>query len=403
MKQEWEAQIWAQLDAEGRRTTVPEGFPPLPPIHGGRYHDAAFAALEERRLWKASWLLAGHVSQLPEPGSYRALELLGVPILISRGDDLVIRGFYNSCRHRGAPVTRNESGTTSRLTCRYHGWGYDSQGRLAHVPDDRDFPELDRSCRGLVELRCADVEGLVFVSMADQPPDLIEWLGSLPEQMAELNGPGLQVVGYQSEAIPCNWKLVVHAFLEFYHSKTIHPESIPHLDSERLAIDLYPNGHGRLVIDRRRDGQRVPSAPEPGDNPSVTPLFRDTFTSFIVFPNLTMACGPAAFPIICAWPTGPESSRLELVWFAPAWGPGAAPQAYVQRMDTFYKVILQDLANLGSMQASLRSDGAPDIQLGYQERLIYQFERELDRQLGDEVPAEYAVSPVIDEWVRDTP
>ena len=72
-------------------------------------------------------------------------------------------------------------------------------------------------------------------------------------------------------------------------------------------------------------------------------------------------------------------------------------------MDTFYKVILQDLANLGSMQASLRSDGAPDIQLGYQERLIYQFERELDRQLGDEVPAEYAVSPVIDEWVRDTP
>lgn len=401
MNEHWEAEIWAQLDSEGSRSTVPDGFPALPPIPSGRYHDPDLAALEDRLIWRRTWLLAGHVSQLPDAGSYRAVELLGIPLLLSRGDDFVVRCFYNSCRHRGAPVTRNESGTTARLTCQYHGWAYDSQGQLCHVPQERDFPGLDRSCRALIELRSGIVGGLVFVSMDDDPPDLERWLGSLPQQMAALGGSSLQVVGVQSEPIPCNWKLVVHAFLEFYHGATIHPESVPHLDSERIAISLYPHGHGRLVIDRRREGDRVSLPADPSDSSTVPAIFRDTFISFTMFPNLVMACGPGAFPIISAWPTGPETSRLELMWFGAPWGPGPAPVAYRQRMDTFYGVILQDLANLGSMQASLRTPGAPDVQLGFQERLIYQFEREVDRLLGDSVPADYRIDPLLDGWVLE--
>ena len=89
---------------EAARTGPPDGFPKLPDLPLGRYTDPDFYALERDHLWKRSWLYAAHDSELADVGSYKLCDIAGAPVLLVRGDDRVVRAFFNSCRHRGAPV-----------------------------------------------------------------------------------------------------------------------------------------------------------------------------------------------------------------------------------------------------------------------------------------------------------
>ena len=110
------------IDYELTRNGPPDGFPSLPPIPAKRYTDKAFFDLEMEHLWKKSWVFAGHTDELPEPGSYVLWQQLGSPILIIRGKDDKIRAFYNTCRHRGAPIVKDEKGRKNLFVCAYHGW-----------------------------------------------------------------------------------------------------------------------------------------------------------------------------------------------------------------------------------------------------------------------------------------
>jgi phenylpropionate dioxygenase-like ring-hydroxylating dioxygenase large terminal subunit len=154
---------WIKGVAEERvRTAIPEGFPDLPDIPAQRYTDPVFFAQEQQALWRGSWLYAGHIDQLREPGSFFVWRYGSAPILVVRGDDEVLRAFYNTCRHRGAPIARQEEGLLSRaVVCAYHGWTYDRQGNLRGVTDRRDWPQEVKNNRNLVPVRC-DYSGTGF-------------------------------------------------------------------------------------------------------------------------------------------------------------------------------------------------------------------------------------------------
>ena len=130
---------------EQSREGPPPGFPKLPPIPAKRYTDQAFFDLEIEHLWKKSWLFACHMDELPEPGSFYLWERIGSPIFIVRGRDDKLRGFYNTCRHRGAPVVREQTGRRNLFVCTYHGWSYDDKGHLINMRDPRDFTDFDKS------------------------------------------------------------------------------------------------------------------------------------------------------------------------------------------------------------------------------------------------------------------
>jgi len=400
-----ELDIRVRLDDEGQRIGAPEGFGALPPIAASRYTDVEFARLESERLFASQWLFAGHVSELPGPGDFRVVELPPGPIVVVRGVDGVVRAFFNSCRHRGAPVARESCGTAKLLVCQYHSWAYDTLGRLKNVPDERDFPGLDREERALTPLRCEQWDGWIFVNADAGAVALRDWLGPICDQLAELGGERLRFVGRQVAELTCNWKLAVHAFMEVYHVRTVHPDSAALLyDPRRTTLAMFEGGHNRLTIDKRPEMSFLnQERGAPFDIDSVGDLLRTTSTSFSIFPNVTIVSDPASFPFIVAWPTGVDSCRLELVWFGADWGDGEPPVEHTARMELFESIIAQDTANLAPMQASLRSMGCPDIALGYQERLIYQFERQIDRVLGDCVPEALRVQPVIDHLVERTP
>ncbi|MDH5228083.1 MAG: Rieske (2Fe-2S) protein, partial [Gammaproteobacteria bacterium] len=214
MRTEVEQSLYAGMKHEQDREGPPPGFPELPLIPGGRYTDPAFLALEEQYLWKRSWLYALHVDELPRPGSYRLWRKTGAPIIIVRDKDNRIRAYYNTCRHRGAPLVEKDHGETKGFFCRYHGWTYDLSGRLTAVREKRDFPGMDTACFSLNEVRCEQLGNFVFINEDPNALPLLESLGPIPQHLENLAFDRIRHIASSSFEIACNVKILLDAFLE---------------------------------------------------------------------------------------------------------------------------------------------------------------------------------------------
>jgi hypothetical protein len=137
------------------------------------------------------------------------------------------------------------------------------------------------------------------------------------------------------------------------------------------------------------------------DNPSVPELWRQTSTSFGIFPNLVVPIDTGAFTFLCMWPVDTRTTALELQWFAPAWEGDDVPEEHVGRLALFDTVMAQDTANMGPIQASVESPGAHPFQIGWHERLIHHFHRAVDLAIGsDRLPRPAAVSDALDRFVE---
>ena len=397
-----EHRIRERIAVDKDRTDPPPEAVVVPPIPTGRYTDPAFHELERDRIFARTWLFAGHDSEWSEPGSYRLTERSGAPIVVVRGEDGVLRAFYNSCRHRGAPVTRDVCGTARRLTCQYHSWSYGTDGTLKAVPDDRSFVDLDKESLGLVPVRCEISDGWVFLNEDPDATPLADFLGPVATQMADIDGPSQRSVGTQVHQLDCNWKLVVDAFLEVYHVRTVHPDNAALLyDDRAVTVSMLPNGHSRLTVDKHDMFRDIAMVSDEHDNPAVPLLWRQTSTSYSIFPNLVVPMDTGAFTFLCMWPTSATTTDLELRWYAPAWSGDAVPREHLDRMTLFETVMAQDTANMAPIQASISSPGARPFQIGWHERLIHHFQRAVDLTIGpDRLPGGTAVSDALDRYVE---
>ncbi len=397
-----ESRIREGLEENRDRTGPPADAVEVPPIPVERYRSAEFAELERQNLWQRTWVFAAHESDVAEPGDHVTFERTGAPIVIVRGEDGVLRAFYNSCRHRGAPVVRDSCGTSRRLTCQYHSWSYGLDGGLRAVPDDRSFAGLDTSDLALQPVRCESWDGWVFVNEDPEAGSLEDHLGPLRDQMAEVNGRSLRRIGRQVHRVEANWKVVVDAFLEVYHIRTVHPDNAALLyDDSTVTVAMLPNGHSRLTVGVRPEMLGVMDPSPAAQNPTVGTLLRETSTSFGVFPNVVAPLDDGAFPWMCMWPVDDRTTELELQWFAPGWGEGDTPEENTMRMTLFETVMGQDTANLGAIQRSVESRGARDFRIGWHERLIHHFHRAVDLAIGEsDLPTGTAVSAALDSFVE---
>src|SRR5687768_8230871 len=113
------------------------------------YIDEGIYARERRTTFSRTWQLAGRVDQLREPGQYVTCEIAGEPIVLVRGSDGELRGFFNVCRHHAAAVMTEPSGCAQNLRCPYHGWTYTLEGALKGTPSFNSECHFDRSQHGL--------------------------------------------------------------------------------------------------------------------------------------------------------------------------------------------------------------------------------------------------------------
>ena len=210
-------------------------------------------------MWGRAWLYAGHVDQLPNPGSWFLTRTTGAPILIVRDLKGEVRAFYNTCQHRGAPLVSEESGEARGFVCGYHGWSYTLEGKLTAVRDKRDFVDLDFSCRSLAAVRCELLGSLIFINEDAEAEPLREHLGPMVDELDQYAFDKLRLVDSRSYEVNCNVKVLLDAFLEVYHLKSVHQSTVDRfLDHRGTFITLWPNGHSRMITPNRRPDWKDP-------------------------------------------------------------------------------------------------------------------------------------------------
>jgi phenylpropionate dioxygenase-like ring-hydroxylating dioxygenase large terminal subunit len=178
---------------------------------------------QEQLLLRRTPLVAAQSGQLPEPGSYRAEEVMGVPVLLARQRDGSMTAFLNSCAHRGARLADGEGVTKARFTCPYHAWSYGLTGELVSVTQPSKFGCFDSSCHGLTELPCDERHGLVFVVLdPDGALDLDEFLGDFADTLDAATLDQLVFHDRRLEDQKLNWKIALSTYFESYHVAVVH-------------------------------------------------------------------------------------------------------------------------------------------------------------------------------------
>jgi phenylpropionate dioxygenase-like ring-hydroxylating dioxygenase large terminal subunit len=213
------------------------------PLPAWTYLNAELLELEYERVILPSWQFVCHQNQVREAGDFATLDLWRDSIIVMRGKDGALRAFQNACRHRGAKLLDGDGSCKHRITCPYHAWSYQFDGRLAAVPSEKTFPGLDKSQLGLKELELEVFCGLVFVRITGDGPGIAEQWGDLAKELAPYRieemvpAEGLQI----SEEWACNWKVALDNYLDNYHVPFGHPGLHRLMDNE-LACTI--NRHG---------------------------------------------------------------------------------------------------------------------------------------------------------------
>jgi len=227
--------------------------PALPETHyldNRIFTHATIFAQEQKDIYEQVWLFVCHESELAVPGDFRTASVAGKPIVLVRGSDGTVRAFYNVCRHRAAPVVREESGNASEFQCFYHLWTYGLDGACTGItkPGGYDAVQLDRSKLGLIPVRCNSIAGLVFVCLSPDTEPLEDYIGPIIESVREpLGAAPLKVFHYNKAELNANWKLWQDNNSERYHSLLhfINRKTQPWVIAKTspMQLRLFDNGH----------------------------------------------------------------------------------------------------------------------------------------------------------------
>src|ERR1700728_1259121 len=178
------------------------------------YVDARIAELEREAVFSRTWQVVGRVDQVREPGQFVAATVAGEPLVVVRGNDGILRAFYNVCRHHAAAVVSEPCGQAAILHCPYHGWNYGLDGSLKGMPEFDGVRNFDRQQNGLIPVKVESWEKFVFVNLDPQALPLRDFLGGLVNRMAPLGIGKLHYFDSRVYDIACNWKVFVDNYLD---------------------------------------------------------------------------------------------------------------------------------------------------------------------------------------------
>ncbi|MGI9604412.1 MAG: aromatic ring-hydroxylating oxygenase subunit alpha [Acidimicrobiales bacterium] len=189
------------------------------------YRDAERFERERQTVLRSAWLVVARSSELVAADDWVRYEGHGEAVVISRQNDGSVAAFHDVCQHRGARITRGEeSGCDRRFTCPWHGWVYDSTGRLVGVPDREDFDSSHLEGLRSPDVAADEWAGWVWINLAGpQAPKLLDWIG--PEIVADLGRFAMDDMVLHEKLVfdvPVNYKVIVDAFNEVYHVTELH-------------------------------------------------------------------------------------------------------------------------------------------------------------------------------------
>lgn len=335
------------------------------------YADPEIYAAERQTVFGDAWQMVGRSDQLTVAGSFFTADIAGEPVLVVRGDDGVLRGFFNVCRHRAAPVMNEPAGQVTRLRCRYHGWTYDLHGQLRGVPEFDGVAEFCREDNGLVPLTVATWGPLVWVHLGPNPPPLRDYLSPLPERAGGLEG--LHFVERREYTLACNWKVFVDNYLDGgYHVNTVHPSLAGVLDYSHYRTEIA--GNTSVQISPLR-----PPDPKHDDVSAGQVRTGDTAWYWWVFPNFMLNLYQNVMDTNLVLPLGPDRCRVLIdFYFADV----SAKRFITESIAVGHQIQLEDVSICEEVQRGLASRSFDTGRFSVRrEAAGYQFHRLLARQL----------------------
>jgi len=406
-----------------------------------RYVSREFFDREVEKMWRRTWQVACRENRLRRPGDYFVYDIVNDSILLTRTEAGELKGFYNSCLHRGRALKRG-SGNSENIRCPFHGWTWRLGGEFDSAPCQWDFPHVDPAQNGLPEVRVATWGGWVFINMDDAAPSLEDYLEVLPAHMNQWKHEHRYVAAHVEKVIGAHWKVVLEAFIESSHAIATHPQLMPiqgidnsqydvwgdHVSRTITAYGVVNPGHADRFTEQdsmdammELTGSEERPAVEPGRTareklaeltlPVVNEASGEDFTGratmselmdstlYLLFPNFAPWAGHGTVISYRHRPNGDDvDSSIMDIFLLTRYPEGAEPpedattfrlgidQPFSDAADVLgaglANVFNQDGANLPQVQKGLKASKKGAVTLGnYQEVRIRHFNQTLDKYL----------------------
>jgi carnitine monooxygenase subunit len=302
------------------------------------YYDPDRWKLEMDRVFRRLPLVLGFSSEVREPLSYKALDVMGTPVLVVRGADGVLRSFVNMCSHRGAVVVEEGVGSARRFSCPYHAWTYDDRGDLVGILDKSNFGEIDMSCHGLTPLPVAERAGIVFGGITPGMAfDIDAFLCGYGEMLEHLDFENCKVVGRQTVHGP-NWKLAYDGYLDFYHLPILHKNSFGPTYNNKTINDAW-GPHQRNV---GTDDRHLALDGIPEDEWTIAKMVGGVWT---IFPHISVAAfdaGGKLFMVSQLFPGDTPETSITVQNFLATFEPDDEQMTLIDKQMDFLLHVVRD-------------------------------------------------------------
>ena len=359
---------WTQSGSEfwaPQRNPVETSFAMQPTV----YADENFFAAEQERLFGRGWVGVALTSEVAQPGRLLVRSIGGRSILLTRSE-AGVRGFLNSCRHRGTELAEADCDIANTIRCPYHRWHYSADGQLVAAPlfDTVPRDDFDMADYGLIRVRTQTWGPVVFACLCEDTPPLGEWLGDLPERMAAYRFDTWQPAGIEGASctfdVAANWKLLAENFAEYYHLAWVHPELAK---VSRVADHYRYQGPGMycgqtttpVSGDERDDWLKLPPAAGLDDSDAASGRF------LALFPNVTLAVLPSHMFVMMLEPLSAGRTLEHCTFLFPP-GPMTAGEPSAELRELFeitrrfwIEVNDEDIDICERAQRGISAGGAP--------------------------------------------
>jgi phenylpropionate dioxygenase-like ring-hydroxylating dioxygenase large terminal subunit len=324
------------------------------------YASDAFFEIEQRRVFEQAWVCVGTAGEIAAPGRIIARRVGRRSVIITRNGSGDLRGFLNTCRHRGTELIEADCDVKHTIRCPYHRWGYTLDGELRTTPLFDEIPrdDFDPAEYGLVPVRVDSWGALLFACLADTTAPLPEWLGDLPQRMSGYDLDSWPIRSEQDLRIDANWKLISENFQEYYHLTWVHPElarvsRVP--DHYRYqGPGMYCGQTTTPVSGDERDGwSTLPSAPGLDESDGVSGRF------VAIFPNVLLSVLPNHAWVMRLEPIAPGVTRETCTMLVPDVGATTSDAAIARTLQFWLDVNDEDIDIVQRGQRGLTGGACP--------------------------------------------
>jgi phenylpropionate dioxygenase-like ring-hydroxylating dioxygenase large terminal subunit len=345
------------------------------------YLDEDLWSREVSQIHKTVPLPLAMSCELPDPGCYKAIDVAGTPVLITRDASGVAKAMLNVCRHRGAELVSEGLGKTRRITCKYHAWSYDTAGCLLGVTAEDTFGEVNRDAMSLVSLPAVERAGFIFVSLDPKATiDLEEWIGA--ELLQLLEALALDRCYHHSTRTldGPNWKVVIDGYLEGYHFASLHRTTVFRTNLSNMAVFDKWGPHQRNAFALRPIADAA-NTPKDSWDPATC-----VGAIFWLFPGLAIAGGwrsQIAVSLVLPGSSWASSKTQQLILLRHEPADEDERKAADHTRDWFHDVVIDEDYSTGfGVQRGLSAMADQDFVFGRNEPGVQHFHRELKERLA---------------------